>query len=56
MLLQDYASNAVVVTPAGLAEPNLGVYGGLQNIRKLFAIFLQPENIRRNSSMECNSE
>jgi hypothetical protein len=53
-ILSDYAPNAVVVTPAGLANAN-GVFVG-PDIRKLFSVLADKDHVPGNKTMQTRYE
>lgn len=53
-VLSDYASDAVIVTPAGMISPS-GVFIG-KDTRKLFTALTAKENMAGNKSMETRYE
>lgn len=53
-VLSDYAPNAVVVTPAGLANAN-GVFVG-PDIRKLFSVLTDKDHVPGNKTMQTRYE
>lgn len=53
-VLSDYAANAVVVTPPGLANAN-GVFVGA-NIRALFSVLTDKDHVPGNKSMQTRYE
>lgn len=53
-VLSDYASDAVIVTPAGMISPN-GVFIG-KDARKLFSVLTNKENLPGNKTMQVTYE
>lgn len=53
-ILADYASDAVVVHPAGLISPS-GVFIGKDG-RKLFSVLAAPKNLPANKTMQVKYE
>lgn len=53
-VLADYASDAVIVTPAGMISPN-GVFIG-KDARKLFSVLTNKENLPGNKTMQVTYE
>ncbi|HET7085824.1 MAG TPA: nuclear transport factor 2 family protein [Rhizomicrobium sp.] len=53
-VLSDYASDAVVVTPAGMVSPN-GVFTG-KDTRKLFSALTSKDSLPGNKTMETKYE
>jgi ketosteroid isomerase-like protein len=51
-ILSDYAPDAVVVTPAGMANPS-GVFVG-KDTRKLFSVLAAPKNLPGNKTMQTH--
>lgn len=49
-IVADYAPDAVIVTPAGLASPN-GIFVG-KDARKLFGVLAAPANLPGNKTMQ----
>jgi len=53
-ILADYASDAVIVHPAGLISPT-GVFIG-KDARKLFSVLAAPKNLPANKTMQVKYE
>ena len=53
-VLSDYASDAVVVTPAGMVSPS-GVFVGA-NVRKLFSVLTDKDHVPGNKTMQSRYE
>jgi len=53
-VLADYATDAVIVTPAGMISPN-GVFIG-KDARKLFSVLTNKENLPGNKTMQVTYE
>jgi hypothetical protein len=53
-IVADYASDAVIVTPAGMASPS-GVFVG-KDVPKLFNVLAAPKNLPGNKTMQTSYE
>lgn len=53
-IVADYASDAVIVTPAGMVSPS-GVFVG-KDVPKLFNVLAAPKNVPGNKTMQTSYE
>ena len=51
-IVSDYASDAVIVTPAGMVSPS-GVFVG-KDVHKLFDVLAAPKNVPGNKTMQTS--